>query len=230
DIGHQAAQRVLGALGAQKISTRKTPVLYPADMARSLFGMLLSAISGGAQYRKASFLLDAKGQTIFPDFVTLEEQPHIAEAIGSRPMDAEGVVTQNKVLVVDGVLQDYLLSSYSARRLGLETTGNAGGISNLIVSPTAGGYDDLVKQMNTGFIVTSVMGHGFNAITGDYSYGARGFWVENGEIQHAVNEVSIASNVADMFKGIVAIGNDIDTRGSIRTGSVLIDEMTLAGS
>lgn len=230
EVGELAAQKTLARLGAVKIKTRNAPVLYVPELARALIGHSIGAISGGAQYRKSSFLLDAVGQTLFPEFVQIQERPHLAQAMSSRPYDAEGVATYDRDIVADGVLQGYVLSSYSARRLGLTSTANAGGTQNLIVP---GGDKDkaaLIKEMHTGLIVEELIGQGVNPVTGDYSRGAVGHWVENGEIQHAVHEVTIAGNLRDLYRRIAAIGSDQDTRGGIRCGSILVEEMTIAGA
>jgi PmbA protein len=229
-VGREAAQRTLGRLGARKLDTRVTPVIYPARLARSLIGHAIGALRGGALYRRSSFLLDCLDKEVFASHVTLREDPLLHKALGSAAFDGEGVATRARDLVEDGVLKGYVLSSYYARKLGLETTGNAGGVHNLIVSDTGVSYADLVEQMGTGFIVTELMGQGVNSVTGDYSRGASGFWVEKGVIAYPVHEVTIAGNLLDMYKGIVAIATDTDCRGGIRSGSLLIDQVTLAGS
>ncbi len=228
-VGCRAAERTVRRLGARKISTRTAPVLFPADQARGLLGHFVAAIRGTSQYRKASFLLDAAGSPVFPDFVSMVERPHIPGAQGSAPFDNEGVATRDRDLVRDGVLESYVLSSYSARRLGLQTTGNAGGLHNLVVSHGDATLDELMREMGTGFIVNELMGQGVNGVTGDYSRGASGFWVENGEIAYPVTELTIAGNLKKMYRDIVAIGKDVDDRGGIRTGSILVNEMTIAG-
>lgn len=230
EVGRRAAKRTVARLGAGKISTRKAPVLFPAEIARGFFGHLISAISGSSQYRRASFLLDAKGEQLFPKFISLSERPHIPRAFGSRAYDREGVATVDRELVDEGVLTGYVLASYSARRLGLESTGNAGGIHNLLVAPGSLDFDGLVAKMDTGFVVTELMGQGVNTVTGDYSRGASGFWVEGGKVAQPVEEVTIAGNLREMYRNIVAVGNDIDTRGTIRSGSILLDKLTIAGS
>jgi PmbA protein len=204
-------------------------VLFPAELARGLFGHFLSAIRGASQYRKATFLLDAVGTEIFPSFVNISERPHIPGAAASAPFDNEGVATRDCELVRDGVLESYVLSSYSARKLGLETTGNAGGVHNLIVSHGDKSLDDLVVEMGTGLVVNELMGQGVNGVTGDYSRGVSGFWVEDGKIAYPVTEITIAGNLTKMYQDIVAIGDDVDLRGGVRTGSVLISEMMIAG-
>ncbi|SEA33917.1 PmbA protein [Thiothrix caldifontis] len=228
-VGAEAAQRTVRRLNARSLSTREAPVLFVPQMARGLIGQLVSAISGSSQYRKASFLLNSMGQQAFPDFVQLREDPFIRQALGSRSYDAEGVATQARDIVKDGIIQGYFLGSYSARKLGMQSTGSASGASNLLLADTGKSFPDLLAEMGTGLMVTELIGNGINGITGDYSRGAVGYWVENGMIVHPVEEVTIAGNLKDMFKGIVAIGDDVDERGSIRTGSILIDKMTIAG-
>lgn len=228
-IGKKAAERTIARLGSRSISTRKCPVMFAAEVSSGFIGHFISAISGGNLYRKSTFLLDSLNQQVFPDFVHIHEQPHLKEALGSSAYDLEGVATTPRDLIVDGVLQGYVLSSYSAKKLGMTTTGNAGGVHNLTVESGDLDFQGMLKSMNTGLLVTELMGSGVNTLTGDYSRGASGFWVENGLIQYPVEEITIAGNLKDMFKGIVAIGNDVDLRGNTRTGSVLIEEMTLAG-
>ncbi|NNF15813.1 MAG: metalloprotease PmbA [Gammaproteobacteria bacterium] len=229
-VGREAARRAVARLGAKKIPTCTAPVLFPAILARSLVGHFLGAISGASQYRKTTFLLDAKGTRIFPKFVNIVEDPHIPKAFGSVPMDAEGVTTRRRDLVSDGVLLDYVMSSYSARRLGLKTTGNAGGIHNMLVASGEHDFDGLLQQMNTGLLLTELIGQGVNSTTGDYSRGAAGFWVENGAIAYPVHEITIAGNLLDMYQRLVGIGTDIDTRTKIRCGSMLLDDLTIAGN
>jgi PmbA protein len=231
-IGRRAGERAVARLGSRKLTTRKAPVAYSPDMARGLFRHFIGAIRGASQYRKASFLLDAAGQEIFPTFLQMQERPHILKGLASAPFDAEGAATHDRDLVRDGVLQGYVLGSYSARKLGLKTTGNAGGIHNLIVAAPGKALDpeSLLRRLNTGLLVTEMMGQGVNGVTGDYSRGASGFWVENGVIAFPVHEVTIAGNLKQMYRDIVALGNDIDVRGGIRTPSVLIGEMTIAGN
>jgi PmbA protein len=230
-IGRKAGERALARLGAHKLTTRKSAVLFAPEMARGLFGHFIAAIRGGAQYRKSSFLLGAAGQAVFPEFLQMQEQPHIRKGLASSPFDDEGVATRDRELVRAGVLQGYVLGSYSARKLGLVTTGNAGGIHNMIVSTPgkALDFDSLLKRMHTGFLVTELMGQGVNAVTGDYSRGASGYWIENGALSHPVHEVTIAGNLKQMYRDIEALGTDVDARGAIRTGSVLVREMTIAG-
>jgi len=229
-VGREAARRAVTRLGAVKVDTRTAPVLYPARLARGLIGHLAGAISGGALYRKSTFLLDSLGTKVLADCVTIDELPHIPKGIASAPYDDEGVATASRRLVDAGVLQGYVLGSYSARKLGMSTTGNAGGIHNLVVAETGQSFADLLSAMDTGFLVTELMGSGINPVTGDYSRGATGFWVERGEITFPVSEVTIAGNLKTMYQGILAIGNDLDIRGGIRTGSVLVREMTIAGN
>jgi PmbA protein len=228
-VGEEAARRALQRLNARTLSTRKVPVLYPAELAKGLFGHLIAAVRGTAQYRRASFLLDAVGKQVLPSFIDIDEEPWIPRALASAPFDAEGVATRQRRLVSRGVLEGYVLSSYSARRLGLATTGNAGGIHNLLVKPTAGSLQDLIKDCNEAFVVGELLGQGVNTVTGDYSRGAAGFWVERGEIVHPVHEVTIAGNLADLFREIQAVGSDIDARGTVRCGAVRVDGLTLAG-
>lgn len=230
EVGRRAAERALTRLGAQRLGTRQVPVLFVPEMARGLLSHFVGAVSGGTLYRKASFLRDRLGERIFPEFVTLREEPHLPGALGSAPFDSEGVATRARDLVADGVLQGYVLDSYSARRLGLETTGNAGGIHNLTIAPGPHDFAALLREMDTGLVVTRLMGQGVNILTGDYSRGASGFWVEGGTIRHPVEEITIAGTLQDMFRGIAAVGNDVDRRGAIRTGSLLIERMTVAGS
>lgn len=229
EIGRKAAERTINRLNAQQISTRQCPVLYSAETAGGLIGAFVNAISGGNLYRKTSFLLNSQGQQIFPDFVTLYEQPLLKNALGSSAYDAEGVTTQTRDIVHQGIVQGYVLSSYSARKLGMQTTGNAGGVHNLTINPGSLDFSAMLKQLDTGLLVTELMGQGVNNVTGDYSRGASGFWVEGGEIQYPVEEITIAGNLKDMFKQIVALGNDVDYRGNIRTGSILLERMSVAG-
>ena len=229
-IGEKAAERTVRRLDASKLNTRQAPVLFVPELARGIIGSFTSAIGGAAQYRKASFLLDAAGESVFPGFVQLREDPFIPQALGSANFDSEGVATHANELVTDGVIQHYLLDSYSARKLGLTSTGHASGLHNLTLNDTGKTFDECLAAMHSGFLVTELMGHGVNGVTGDYSRGAAGFWVENGKLDHAVEEVTIASNLKTMFKGIVEVGKDIDFRGNIRCGSILIDNMTIAGT
>jgi PmbA protein len=229
-VGERAAQRTVRRLDAVKLKTQQAPVLFVPELARGLIGHFISAVGGAAQYRKASFLLDAVGEQVFPDFVQLKENPFLAQALGSANYDSEGVATRAAPLVSDGVIEHYLLDSYSARKLGLQSNGHASGVHNLIVDDTGKSFDDCVKTLHRGFLVTELMGHGVNTVTGDYSRGAAGFWVEQGEIDHPIEEITIAANLRDMYRGIVDIGTDVDHRGSILCGSILIDNMTIAGT
>jgi PmbA protein len=228
--GHEAARRTVSRLGARNIPTCEVPVLFAPEVARGLIGHMISAISGSTLYRKASFLQDAAGQQLFPDWMTLSERPYIPRGPASTAFDAEGVATMDREIIKDGVLTGYVLDGYSARRLGLETTGNAGGAHNLIVQPGRFTARELMQQMGTGLLVTDVMGQGVSIVTGDYSRGAGGFWVENGEIQFPVDEVTIAGHLKDMFLRFEAVGNDVDGRSGIQCGSILMGKMTVAGS
>jgi len=228
-IGERAAKRTLDRLGAQRLSTRVVPVLFVPELARGLIGHFLGAIRGGSQYRRSSFLLDASGQQVFPAWFSCVERPHIMKALGSAPFDAEGVATRDRTLVDKGILTGYVLSTYSARKLGLKTTGNAGGVHNLIVESGQDDFAALLKKMHSGLVVTELMGSGVNGVTGDYSRGAAGFWVENGELAYPVHEITIAGNLKDMYQRIVAVGSDVDARGGVRTGSILLESMTIAG-
>jgi PmbA protein len=230
-IGRTAGERALARLGARRLPTRRAPVAYAPEMARGLFRHFIGAISGPSQYRKSSFLLNAAGEQVFPAFISMHERPHIPRGLASSPFDQEGAATHDRELVRAGVLDGYVLGSYSARRLGLKTTGNAGGIHNLLVSAAQGGLDReaFLQRLGTGLLVTELMGQGVNGVTGDYSRGASGFWVENGVIAYPVHEITIAGNLKSMYRDMVALGSDIDPRGGIRTGSVLIGEMTIAG-
>ena len=229
-VGRRAAERALARLDPRGLRTGELPVLFHADVARSLVGHLLNAVSGGALYRRASFLLDSVGTQVLPDWCRLRERPFLMRGLRSSSFDAEGVATSESDLVRDGVLQRYVLGSYSARKLGLETTGNAGGVFNLEVDANAGGLADLLRGMGTGLLVTELMGQGVNGITGDYSRGAAGFYVENGEIAYPVDGITIAGNLKAMLRGIEAIGSDIDRRSHIAVGSILVGKMTVAGA
>ena len=229
-VGVLAAEKTVSRLGAQKIKTTSAPVLYIPELARGFIGHAIGAIAGGAQYRRSSFLLDAVGEKIFPDFVQIQERPHIKQGIASRSFDGEGVATYDRDIVANGQLQEYILSSYSARRLGLETTANAGGAQNLLIPGSDTDLQKLIAQMGTGLIVRELIGQGVNPVTGDYSRGAVGHWVENGEIQFAVHEVTIAGNLRDLYQRIAAIGSDQDLRSGMRCGSLLVEEMTIAGA
>ena len=230
EVGRKAGIKTVGRLGARKIKTTRAPVLYIPELARGFMGHAIRAIAGGAQYRRSSFLLDAVGEKLFPDFVSIHERPHLAGAMASAPYDAEGVATYDRDIVTDGVLQGYVLSSYSARRLGLKTTANAGGAQNLIIPGGGKSQDELLAEMGTGLIVQELIGQGVNGVTGDYSRGAVGHWVENGELAYPVHEVTIAGNLRELYQRIAAIGDDQDIRSGIRCGSLLVEEMTIAGA
>ncbi|AOS72401.1 metalloprotease PmbA [Pseudomonas fluorescens] len=229
-IGLRAAQRAASRLGARPVPTCEVPVLFSAELACGLFGSFLGAISGGNLYRKSSFLEGAIGQKLFPEWLTIDERPHLMRAMGSSSFDGDGLATYAKPFVEQGELVSYVLGTYAGRKLGLPSTANAGGVHNLFVTHGDEDQAALLRRMGRGLLVTELMGHGLNMVTGDYSRGAAGFWVENGEIQFAVQEVTIAGNMRDMFKQIVAVGNDLELRSNIRTGSVLIERMTVAGS
>ncbi|MEO1574812.1 MAG: metallopeptidase TldD-related protein, partial [Pseudomonadota bacterium] len=231
EVGRITGERTVARLGSSKLSTRSAPVLFPSQLARGLIGHLLGALQGGAQYRRSSFLLDAAGETVFPEFVTLSERPHLKKAMGSTGIDSEGVATQDRDLVRDGVVQGYILGSYSARKLGLETTGNAGGVHNLVVSGQSGVDEaSLIAGLDEGFLVTELIGQGVNPTTGDYSRGAAGFWIQNGKIAQPVHEVTIAGNLKDMYRSLLAIGEDADLQSNVRCGSILLDSLTIAGN
>ncbi|AZF03748.1 metalloprotease PmbA [Pseudomonas sp. R5-89-07] len=229
-IGQRAAQRAASRLGARPVPTCEVPVLFSAELAGGLFGSFLGAISGGNLYRKSSFLEGAIGQKLFPEWLTIDERPHLMRAMGSASFDGDGLATYAKPFVEKGELVSYVLGTYAGRKLGLPSTANSGGVHNLFVTHGDDDQAALLRRMGRGLLVTELMGHGLNMVTGDYSRGAAGFWVENGEIQFAVQEVTIAGNMRDMFKQIVAVGNDLELRSNIRTGSVLIERMTVAGS
>lgn len=229
-VGDYAARRALSRLNARQLTSRAVPVLFEAPLAVGLIGALVQAVSGGALYRKSSFLLDSLGQQILPEFVNISERPHLKGALASSPFDDDGVATHDREVVQAGVLQGYFLSTYSARKLGMQTTGNAGGSHNLIVSAGALDFNGLLREMGTGLLVTELLGQGVNYVTGDYSRGAAGYWVENGVIAYPVHEITIAGNLRDMLRQIVAIGNDVIVRGSKQVGSILIERMTVAGS
>ncbi len=229
DVGLKAAQRTLARMDARSLSTRQCPVLFASEMASGLIGALLGAISGGSLYRKSSFLLDSLNTQVMPDFVRIHEQPLLVGGLGSASYDAEGVATQMRDIVSEGVLRSYILSTYSARKLGMRSTGNAGGVHNVIVESGENDFNGMLKLLNTGLLVTELMGQGINRVTGDYSRGASGFWVENGEIQYPVQEITIAGNLKTMLRNIVAIGNDVDLRGNIQVGSILLEQMAIAG-
>lgn len=230
EIGAIAAQRTVQRLGGRKVKTGNAPVLYAPEVARGFVGHAIGAIAGGAQYRRSSFLLNAAGEQIFPDFMQIQERPHIPKGMASAPYDAEGVATKDRDIVTDGILQGYVMSSYSARRLGLQTTGNAGGTHNLLVPGNVSDMAELMRTMDRGLLVHELIGSGVNAVTGDYSRGVVGYWVEHGEIVHPVHEVTIAGNLKDLYRRITAIGNDQDLRGGIQCGSLLVESMTIAGA
>ena len=226
--GKEAARRTIRRLNARRLPTGEMPVLLSSEVATGLVGHLVGAISGTALYRNASFLKDTKGEALFPGWLNILERPHMLRGAGSASFDGEGVVTRERKIIDAGILQGYVLSSYSARRLGLQTSGNSGGVRNLLLEPGGSG-DDLLREMQNGFYVTEVMGQGVSLVTGDYSRGAAGFLVENGELSYAVEEVTIAGKLRDMFRNIVAAGSDLDTRGNIHAGPVLISGMMVAG-
>jgi PmbA protein len=229
-IGRKAGQRAVARLKARKVPTEQVPVLYESGVASSLMGHFVSAVSGGSLYRKSSFLLDSLGKTVFSPIVQMSDLPLIAKGLASGAFDEEGVATQARDIVMDGVVQGYFLASYSARKLGMQTTGNAGGNHNLMMKDTGEDFAALLKKMGRGLLVTELMGQGVNAVTGDYSRGAAGFWVEDGAIVYPVQEITIAGNLKTMFKNIVAIGTDVSHRSSRQCGSVLVEGMTLAGT
>ncbi|WP_075182723.1 metalloprotease PmbA [Pantoea sp. 1.19] len=228
-VGAECARRTLSRLSPRKLPTMKAPVLFAPEVATGLFGHLVGAISGSSVYRKSTFLLDALGREIFPSWLSIQEQPHLLKGLASTPFDSEGVRTQPRDIITDGVLQGWLMTSYSARKLGLHSTGHAGGIHNWRIRGQGESFDQLLKRMGKGLVVTELMGQGVSAMTGDYSRGAAGFWVENGEIQFPVSEVTIAGNLKEMWRNIVTVGDDIETRSNIQCGSVLLPEMHIAG-
>ncbi|MCZ6803680.1 MAG: metalloprotease PmbA [Proteobacteria bacterium] len=228
-ISQEAARRTVSRLGSRKLSTRQVPVIFEAPVASGLFSAFITAISGGSLYRRASFLLDKKGEQVFANHINIGEQPYLKKALGSAPFDNDGVATKKRNIIKDGVLLDYVLSTYSARKLGLQTTGNAGGVHNLVIEPGQHTLEEMIKDMDTGLFITDMIGFGVNQVTGDYSRGASGFWVENGELAYPVEEITVAGNLIDIYKNIVGIGNDIDSRSNVLTGSVMIDVMTVAG-
>lgn len=228
-IAQNAVERALSRLGSRQIETQVSPVIFSSRVSSGLISSFISAISGSNLYRKNSFLLDSVGQQIFPDFIRIYEQPHLPGALGSSPIDGEGVPTRPNILVENGRVVQYVLGSYSARRMGLKTTANSDGVHNLTVDSTAGSLSELLKTMGKGLLITELMGQGVNGITGDYSRGASGYWVENGEIQFPVDEITIAGNLKDMFKMILAVGNDINPNIPTRCGSILIEQMMVAG-
>ena len=230
-VGQNCAKKVIARLNPQKLTTREVPVIFLNDVATGLISHLTGAISGGSLYRKSSFLLDHLGKQVLPDWFQISERPHLLRRLASTPFDSEGVRTQNLEIIQDGVLQTYLLTSYSGRKMGMQSTGHAGGIHNWLVKPNLmGGLTALLRQMGTGLLVTDVMGQGVNIVTGDYSRGAAGFWVENGEIQYPVAEITIAGQLQDMLKNIVAVADDVEHRSNIQTGSILLDKMKISGN
>lgn len=228
-VGLQAAENTVSRLDPQKLKTGQFPVMFAADVATGLIGHLVMAISGGNLYRKSSFLLDHLGKTILPTWFNISERPHVMRGLASSPFDSEGVCTQDLEIITDGVLATYLLTSYAARKMSMTPTGHAGGIHNWYVKSTGQNYQQMLKELGTGLLVTEVMGQGVNVVTGDYSRGAAGFWVENGEIKYPVSEITIAGNLKQMLQQIVAVGSDIETRSQIQTGSILIESMKVAG-
>ena len=230
-VGQNCAKKVIARLNPQKLTTREVPVIFLNDVATGLISHLTGAISGGSLYRKSSFLLDHLGKQVLPDWFQISERPHLLKRLASTPFDSEGVRTQDLEIIQDGVLQTYLLTSYSGRKMGMQSTGHAGGIHNWLVKPNlTGGLTALLRQMDTGLLVTDVMGQGVNIVTGDYSRGAAGFWVENGEIQYPVAEITIAGQLQDMLKNIVAVADDVEHRSNIQTGSILLDKMKISGN
>jgi PmbA protein len=229
EVGRIAGERTVSRLNSRRLGTIDCPVLFEAPEASDLIGSFVHAVSGGSLYRKASFLLDALGRSVFSPVISIREEPHLPRARGSAPFDAEGVATLPRHVVREGVLEGYFLGSYSARKLGMTTTANAGGAHNLVVEPGSDDFAGLLKRMGRGLLVTEQLGQGVNLVTGDYSRGAAGFWVENGEIAYPVEEITIAGNLKDVFRGIVAVGSDVDRRGSRHVGSILVDRMTVAG-
>ncbi|WP_166422626.1 metalloprotease PmbA [Paraglaciecola sp. 20A4] len=228
-VGKESAEFTLGRLGARQIKTAKMPVLFDKEIASGLIGHFISAISGGNLFRKSSFLLDKLGEQVLPSWFAISERPHIMRGLASSSFDHEGVRTQDAEIVTDGILNQYLLTSYSARKMNMQTTGHAGGIHNWLIKSSGQSDKQMLAELGTGLLVTELMGQGVNVVTGDYSRGAAGFWVENGIIQYPVHEITIAGNLADMLKNIVAVGAEIERRGSIQTGSILIDNMQVAG-
>lgn len=228
-VGAECARRTLSRLSPRKLATMEAPVIFAAEVATGLFGHLVGAIAGGAVYRKSTFLLDALGKQILPEWLTIEEHPHLLKGLASTPFDSEGVRTERRDIIKDGILQQWLLTNYSARKLGLKSTGHAGGIHNWRIEGRGLDFNGMLKEMGTGLVVTELMGQGVSGITGDYSRGASGFWVENGEIQYPVSEITIAGNLKDMWRDIVTVGSDIEKRSNIQCGSVLLPEMKIAG-
>ena len=230
-VGENCAKKVVSRLNPQKLSTREVPVIFLNDVATGLISHFAAAISGGSLYRKSSFLLEHLGKQVLPDWFNISERPHLLRRLASTPFDSEGVRTQDREIVEDGILQTYLVTSYSGKKLGMPSTGHAGGIHNWLVKTNLnGGLTALLRQMGTGLLVTDVMGQGVNIVTGDYSRGASGFWVENGEIQYPVAEITIAGQLQDMLKNMVAVADDIEHRSNIQTGSILLDKMKISGN
>ena len=229
DVGTKAGQRAARRVGARKMATSRVPVLFEAPVASGLLGHFVSAVSGGSLYRKSSFLLDSLGKPVFPSYIHVRDLPHVKRGLASAPFDDEGVRTCARDIVSAGVVQGYFLGSYSARKLGMQSTGNAGGNHNLVLESTGEDFEALLKKVDRGLLVTELMGQGVNMVTGDYSRGAAGFWIENGKISRPVNEVTVAGNLKDMFRNIVAVGTDRTLRGSRQTGSILVEGMTIAG-
>jgi len=230
EVGRVAAQRAVARLNAKQLSTRQAPVIFSCDVSSSLISSFLGAIRGDSLYRKSSFLLDSLGETVFPGFFSIREEPHLKGGLGSVPFDGEGVRTQSRTYVQEGVVQSYILDGYSARKLGMQNTGNAGGVHNLIVEPGNHDLPTMIKNMGEGLVITELMGQGVNRVTGDYSRGATGFWVEQGEIAYPVEEITVAGNLRDMFREIAVVGSDVDLRRNVRVGSLLVNGMTIAGS
>ncbi len=228
-VGRRAGERTVRRLGARRLSTQSCPVIFEAPIATGLIASFVSAVSGGNLYRKSSFLQDSLGTQVFPSFMQIEERPFLPRGLASGPFDGEGVAARDRTVVKDGRVEGYFLGSYSARKLGMQTTGNAGGNHNLIVPSTGEDFTALLARMGSGLLITELLGHGTNMVTGDYSRGAAGFWVEGGEIAYPVEEITVAGNLRTMFAGITAIGTDIETRGSRQVGSILIDAMRVAG-
>ncbi|HHO3377501.1 TPA: metalloprotease PmbA [Morganella morganii] len=228
-VGEECARRTLFRLAPRKLATQKAPVIFAPEVATGLFGHLVGAISGTSVYRKSTFLLDSLGKQILPDWLTIRELPHVIGGLASTPFDSEGVRTEDRLIIENGVLNNWLMTTYAARKLGLKSTGHAGGIHNWHIAGQGLGFDDMLREMGTGLVVTELMGQGVSGITGDYSRGASGFWVENGEIQYPVSEITIAGNLKDMWASIIATGDDIETRSNIQCGSVWLPEMSIAG-
>ena len=228
-VGKECARRTLSRLAPRKLATQKAPVIFSPEVATGLFGHLVGAISGTSVYRKSTFLLDSLGKQILPDWLTVRELPHVPGGLASTPFDSEGVRTQDRLIIENGVLTNWLMTTYAARKLGLKSTGHAGGIHNWHIAGQGMGFDAMIKEMGTGLVVTELMGQGVSGITGDYSRGASGFWVENGEIQYPVSEITIAGNLKDMWANMIATGDDIETRSNIQCGSVWLPEMSIAG-